>query len=94
LQKLSKKNKPLAVLLVLLISAAFAFLSAEKGLFNRPQNMFEKLKVNPFEKGAVIEHQVEILYADADAETREKYDSLKNKAMHDQYYRFVTKILT
>ena len=94
MQKLSKKNKPLAVLLVLLVSAGFAVLTAEKGLFNRPKNMFEKLEVNPFEKGAVIEHQVEILYADADSETREKYDSLKNKAIHDQYYRFVSKILT
>lgn len=78
----------MAIVMVVLVSASFAVLTAEEGLFNRPQNMFEELKVNPFEKGSIIEQRVQALFGDADVEVREKFDSLKHKAMHDQYYRY------
>lgn len=89
MQQYSKKQKPLAITIVILVSLGFAILTAEQGLFNRPKNMFEELKINPFEKGSMIEQQVQVLFGNADVEVREKFDSLKHKATHDQYYRYV-----
>ena len=82
------KNKPLAIWIWLIVSAAFAFLTAEDGLTNRKENMFEILKTEPFVSGTVIEEQIAAIFQNSTAEEIKEFEYLTQKNFQFQYYRF------
>ena len=87
-KKLDRQNKVFSFIVVFLATLAFVFFTSEEGVFNREENMFEILKVEPFAPKEEISRQIESVFPNRDTEYHKEFEYLVQKNFHDQYYKF------
>ena len=77
----------LKILIVILTSLLFAFLTMEDGVIQRKTNLFEILDIDPFSPSEIISNKIQIYNKDHGVDNKEFY-LLMQKKFHDEYYKF------
>jgi hypothetical protein len=87
-KRLDQKRKAISFSIVFAVTLMFVFFTSEEGVFNREENMFEVLKVEPFASKEDISRQIETIFPKRDTEYHKEFEYLIQKNFHDQYYKF------
>lgn len=87
-EKLVRKSRAFAFIIVFLSTFIFVYFTAEESVFNREDNMFEVLKLEPFATSSEIDKQISVHFPDRETEYEKQFEYLMQKNYHDQYYKF------
>ncbi|CAI2378097.1 unnamed protein product [Moneuplotes crassus] len=82
------KNKAMAIVLVSSISASFILLVKEEGVFDKKNNMFEILEVDPLATSDQIQTALNELKEKGEFNVTEEFEALTRKNFQIQYNRF------